>query len=1542
MAGLLGILLLFFGISAKAQSVLPTPFQIQILERNELTACGSPSTLKVRLNLGQAYAAESTTVTIDLADGVEYVPNSLKIEENSVISLVEDGGTANQPQFKITPEPRSFEGTDYVVFTIQRRALCGAVTDSKDKVIVESASYSPVSAESTGYQVYRPELAFVQPATINNAVTNKVYERTFEIRNGGIGAATLIRIKVQNESGVFTQSIKLTGGSGSAGTPVEITPDSNGYYIVDASYLSDGTLDNNENLVFTESVKATACNNTGTTYDVSWGCGDDACQSISGSSDITISTGAASLAIENSKKLDYTDQCTPFTTRFVYKNTGTDPGAGMYNVKIRWGNFFSGDELNNGAVDRSWLNFLSGKIGNADNLAITNGSPSAYSFSDVTFLDLEDKLTYDPDGPGVGLEDLDGDGFYDDLPPGATITVDVLMKINCQSKTNCKEYSISNSWDQWTDIRYSTMCSPTTFITTKPQKHGLAISREINGITNKSYSAANIVGGQPFKARFAINISQYYLDQYDTDKTRYRYVVTLPEGYSLVGGKNGVTYKAGFYPNASNAGFDFEQSGNVITITGQSKWMGWIELDLMYTCSGGEQVKDIPFEFRRIDNISSNCNTCNEEVLLCDKLSISQILCPNKPCDAGVTLQEVKVERAENSLGWTDYTMQTRMKKSDFTNSTTDSYELARALPLDEFEVLAKATYRSSAVNDQYFYFGLRKVINQNKDLVTPKSIKLQKLDANGNVTAESVMNYSAANVSNAGSNNELQVIRWNISSLLSQLNLQDGDTFRAVSTYQVRKEAEFPKHDVITGERAYFYQLNNDAEQYCLAFVPEVYLAQLGYVDGSNNGFNGKGCEEMSIGSRTHYYGYRFDNAGNKFIKEYRPGIKPKALHFTIPKGFDISKVEFEWYAAGLTTDLIKETKLVSTNQDGSKNYRTTFPSDANFEITVTNTYAGSVDVRIKAKCDAPTTQSVYKGTLEYIEDYYHHFTNDAPTKQTEVTRTFTYNANTKPQLQIINLSGEHQASRPKESVRFEVKASSDIAVPNVWVALPNHTKLQEVKIIDEATGQEVQMTDYKGGRWFTIGDMPGNTSKTYRIDLAYKECKSKIDFNVNAGWNCTGFPTDPAKPNCTPMTAKMTIVPQPGELQVSGVSQPATKVDLCQTLEYQFNVISAGAGNINGNQFSIILPKGMAFVENTVQVEYPLGSGNWQTVTSTSQTSNAGVTTLKMDLTAHNNYPADGLPGTLNDGGNSNNRIMAVKFNVVSNCDFKSGSVITINADAKQNCGNPLRTLKLSSNRITINKAEPSYSVSISASLATALNDLKDCDKPVFVNVRQTFSNVSAQDDPSSSVTKVYLPEGYTGIELICDGGMCPQFGGNILTDPDTGRKYAELTMPQGIVSGTALDYQVKLIPGPNITGGDFTIDFESEALVKGLTCGTEICKSIRSVIFVAKTQFKLEKCVCYNPVSNKGAGTPVYHGITTLNRAGAQNGNWPMVRNSAHTVLESNTKGFVITRMATTELSSITNPEEGMMVYDTTEKCLKIYADGAWKCFNRPACP
>lgn len=107
---------------------------------------------------------------------------------------------------------------------------------------------------------------------------------------------------------------------------------------------------------------------------------------------------------------------------------------------------------------------------------------------------------------------------------------------------------------------------------------------------------------------------------------------------------------------------------------------------------------------------------------------------------------------------------------------------------------------------------------------------------------------------------------------------------------------------------------------------------------------------------------------------------------------------------------------------------------------------------------------------------------------------------------------------------------------------------------------------------------------------------------------------------------------------------------------------------------------------------------------------------------------------------------------------------------------------------------------------------------------------------------------------------------------------------------------------------------------------------------------------KSYCYKPAATVGTKLETKHGITALSRAGVDNDNWPMVRTGAWTALEAKTKGFVINRLTVAQISAIpaANLVEGMMVYDTTNKCLKLYTsvNGGttleWKCLTSQTCP
>ncbi|WP_126651545.1 DUF11 domain-containing protein [Chryseobacterium aureum] len=97
-------------------------------------------------------------------------------------------------------------------------------------------------------------------------------------------------------------------------------------------------------------------------------------------------------------------------------------------------------------------------------------------------------------------------------------------------------------------------------------------------------------------------------------------------------------------------------------------------------------------------------------------------------------------------------------------------------------------------------------------------------------------------------------------------------------------------------------------------------------------------------------------------------------------------------------------------------------------------------------------------------------------------------------------------------------------------------------------------------------------------------------------------------------------------------------------------------------------------------------------------------------------------------------------------------------------------------------------------------------------------------------------------------------------------------------------------------------------------------------------ASNLLKILACTsCTKDPNTSPADTITKIGITLQTK---QNG-WPENIPNGAVALESKTKGFVITR---TQSSSIANPVEGMLIYDTVDKCMKLYSGTSWNCVVR----
>lgn len=1393
-------------------------FLISFPKVDPITVCNGDGALQIKLDATSA-STTGATVTVQLGTGIQYVPGSVTaLATNAGLTISESNITnLNAPVFTVSPSNIAIGNS--ITIQIKRVGTCAARTfdlgggDFSDTVS-SSITGAATSVKTTPeYQLFYPVLSMTQPASQANAVLNTQYSRSFSISNGGTGCTTSLYLEINYPAnGIQNVSLEVTSQNGVAlATPIIITPTVSGTtyrYIIPASALPGGDLCGGEQITLTEKYKIKTCNAV-TSYAAGSGCSSTLanwCQQVNGTGTVTMATGTPSFTRLNFKRSNFVNSCSPFNFQAQLTNGGTGDknAAAMYNVVARFGGG------NNPTLSGWYFNYMqlsNAKVGSASATVAASGTAA----NQILTVDLSNKFTTDPDGAGVGLDDLDGDGFYDDLPGNQTLNIDFTVNVNC-SLYSCAAGEHNEVYGIYADMKYNTMCSATqqTSIKQTPAAGSDNLGGvQVSTLSNKSYVPANVNSNEPFRARFSVG---YFNFAYalDTNKTRYVYEITLPAGISVSGTGNAKWYK-GQYPDNQSSPLTptVSQTGNTLTVTSPDSAMGYFVIDLVFTCGTGGSIS-IPFKLKRIDDAVSvpQCS-CNPDIF-CSTANIGNTYCPN-PCAAGPSTSKVKVERADNSLGWTDNTLSTLQSRTNIS-----PYDLSKALYLDDINVTTEGEQNTAASN-LYLKLSVNKFNSTTDNKLTPKSITLTILRGGNPVGGGTV---SAATIT--GSGTAPQVISWNLTSLLPAGGLLPGDKLTTVATYQVTSN-NLPLQDTQTGNTTYFYNLNGATEQLCNSLVPEMYLVTAAFEDRHNGGtfLDASSCTSLNVGGGTNYLAYRFSAAGTQYINEIRPGFLPTKYTVTVPAGFTLDKVEMQdLYPAGATVDITS-----SLTNLGGGTYSYNLSPNKSYPITVTNQYSMQFRVYLKPKCDTPASGANLITSVDYIPQYYYYKKQATqPTVTFSKTLALTYNTLTKPAISLTNVTGPLQALKPVESFTIKLTSTGTTTAPYTWIAIPTVAGINIVSVTDLTTNTTLTPINYSDGKWYQLSaaGLATGVSNNYRIDFSYTSCTAS-SFNVIGGWNCSSFPTDPTAYNCGVSSVNLPFTPQPGQLQITKVTEPSSNVTMCQPINFAYRVVSAGGGGTVANKFLIRLPAGLTIVPGTLQAEYPLNSGNWSAVTTTN-----ALNVYTMDLTTHPQYPTNGLPGTLNDGGNANLRQIGIRFQAQTSCSFKSGSSLRLSTTGNSTCG----AAATGSGAVTfsapvkIQGADSNYKVSTTVTTPSAFDN---CANPVAIGIQQTI--ISSAPIAGNGEIDIEIPVGYTYSSITCSGTFCPTFH-STYTDPLTGTVYAKFKIPAGMNSGNQMNYTINLLPSATPAAcGNYSMDINTYDNITGIMCGTTACSAILS---------------------------------------------------------------------------------------------------------------
>ena len=1267
-------------------------------------------TLTVSVTLPSA----TSTVTITFPTGIEYVTSSLhKVSGTPTISHV-GSSPAGTPKFAIS-------GAGTLTFTIKRKvtkaALAGlqtAGTIFKDNVEVTSGG-GVDAKDSNQYTLPIPNIV-VQLAepTHNNASGSSV--KTFGLRNTGNGTVKEIYFSVKYPNGVTGNELTYNG---TAVPSVGTVPSGVGKNTGATLYriVSPTGFKLNDEITITEKYSVVGCDsNRQIVYEAYWGESASVLyQARDRARAINVTTGTPNIVLDidyNNSYFEWRDGLCgttlgTFTAQYINKGSGN---ATAYDLQMNITPYLS---------DKGFKNHIPANFRivatDGTEIPINSMTPTTTQTTprEIPFKDLAALSATALAGKDIGLTDVDGDGFKDDLPINGKLIIRFDMVKN-QPIVCLQNDKGTFSVSPHSNFTYKDACG-TEIQSAAQALTNSTLRRLLTGISDNSkfpasLSQNNSVFGYLSFGHHTI-ISQHIVKGFGRKDTgadrRFRYEIVLPTGVEL---KNIKFYKGDGFGQGSTTPtvlIPDVAKGGTLSYTTTDGTKGYITFDMLLTtpCASG----DLPLKYSiyYLDK-NGDTNTYCEFPLICNQTSISAI-CAGTCGTNGPRMLSTKAERADNSYGWTDYTMNTRQ-----TRANVSAIDRSRALHLDDIEIISEGEQGGVITKNLYYHAQVNTKVN-----LIPKSIAIA-VGSNATVTLQ-----ASPAIVTSGTYSDTKYFRWNLSSALPSAGIAVGDKFRVVATYQVNNpntaNSRNNVQDIQVGSKTFFYMLDNPSDnaiategyhtnaRYCGAkLTPPFYIAETYKIIGTNP-YNIKGCEVTNIGANQVYLARRFGTAGTYYTNEFRPTRRIKTLKIIIPSSYNMVKpVEYSYIRKSnewVENDVLIPVDNFTMSNDGTyKTYTYINPAKgaAGYlnpgNISVENAYGETIRTWLQATCDSKIFQSTTQASADNqmakveidFEDFYYHYADktNRPVQKEPYQEWIRYSE--KPAINLLTETPQNvTANQRTQTVDFRITNTSVSDAPYGWISVPDVTGISITKLTEiDALGNVVNTftpQSITGEKMFFLSDagnngiIAKNADKRYRLEYQITNCNDpNLTFDVYAGWNCNENPTQGYRRTChdQKITYNVKIAKSLKQIRPSasnpGESSPdkVGSIPMCQKTKYEYTVNSGDEGDLFDAKLVVVQETGITISD--VTVEYPLNSGNYYTQTSTpaigfSQAGNK----LIYDLSAI--LPNKSLPGAITEPAILDKRNLKLTFNVQPSCDFVAGSSFDIDIEGNNLCGNP-----------------------------------------------------------------------------------------------------------------------------------------------------------------------------------------------------------------------------------------------------------------------------
>ena len=1251
------------------------------------------------------------TVEVTLGNGIEYIANSL-VKESGTLNIVHTTSSpANKPVFTLI-------GSGNIIFSIKRKitkdassTLFSNQNTFKDIVKVTLSSGTFELKEAT-YTPVIPVIV-VTPSELahNNASGTSV--KTFTLENTGDGATRDIYFSVKYPSGVTLLEIKDPNGN--ILSPVGTVPigigNNTGESLYKLTSSSSAGFKKADKVTITEKYTVTGCqSNREIKYEAYWGESKDILYQMRDKAKaINVETGTPNIVLDidyNNSNFNWADGVTgntigTFTAQYINKGSGN---ATAYDLQMNITPYLS----SKGFKNHKPANFRIVATDGTE-IPISSMTPTGNQTVErnIPFKDLPELTAAALSGKNIGLTDVDGDGFYDDFPKDAKLKIRFEMVKN-QEITCLQDDGGTFSVSPHSNFSYIDACgtqntSPVQVLTNN------TFRRLFTGISDNSKFPGSLSQGERTFGYLSFGqhtiISQHIKEGFGRVPTlgtrKLKYEIKLPPGVEMKNVKF-LTSEGYGQEVVSTRNLPDVAPGQTFSYTTMDGNKGYVTFELLLTtpCILGT----VPLEYR-ITYLDKNGDTAtySEIPLICRTIQVGTI-CPGTCAGNGPVMLKTKVERADNSYGWTDYTMNTRQ-----TRSNVSAIDRSRALHLDEVEFISEGEQGGVPTHNLYYHAQVKAMAT-----LIPKKITLK---VGNNPIA--ILPASTAIVTE-GTNADGKFFRWNLSSALPPQGIAVGEKFSVVATYQVNNSNSANNRnnvqDTQVGGATFFYMLANPNdtdihsegfhthEMHCGAKqTPSFYIAETYTLIGTN-AYNIKGCEVTNIGTNQAYLARRFGTAGTYYTNEFRPSHRIKTLKITIPKSYNMVRtVDYsylrdpsQWIDDALQIPI---SDFQVTDDGTYKTYTYTNPAKGSAgylypgSISVENVYGETIRTWLQATCDSKVFVSVAQATTDNqlakieidFEDFYYHYADkaDIPVVKTPYEEVLRYTD--KPAINLLTQTPQTiTANKREQHIDFQITNTSLSDAPYGWVSVPDVVGI-EVSGLEEinASGTTLRTfspaTGISGEKMFFLdsdgqsGTIAKGTNKLYRLKYKVTNCtKGNISFDLYAGWNCNGNPSQGYTKTCNDnkVTYNVKIAKSLKQITPSstnpGVGQPGEvgEISMCQKTKYEYTINSGDEGDIFDVKLVIIKQRGLTISD--VEIEYPLGSGTKYSNIIPTESGNK----VTYDLTSI--FPKGSLPGSISES-DVNKRNFKLSFMLKPDCDFTAGSSFDIDIEGNNLCGDP-----------------------------------------------------------------------------------------------------------------------------------------------------------------------------------------------------------------------------------------------------------------------------